>query len=292
MMGLLDAPKNTCNISAGAGNGTFSQRLYSANAKQQSQSKIYYNASAGFYHKFGAGITGGISMVDDKGKFVLFQGYISPSYDYRNRKISTGVAYYRYFNKDDLSFYVSPLVNEVYGYFTYKKGWLIPKLVVDYGWGSSSSVLADSSFVQLLRRRFPRRRAGQLQVEERVNDFSLVASVKHNFFWSKIFSKKDDLLFAPSVSLVAGTSRYGTNLPLGSIQARTQAQQSLLNYFARKYNQSSETGFRLQALNIILGLDYMTGNFYIQPNCMFSYSIPKDYSMWHVNASVSLGVTF
>ena len=81
----------------------------------------------GYYNKTGLGITGMGSFVNDQNTLKFYQMAVSPSYDYlENKYFATGISYTRYFTKDSLPFYTSPLQNELYAYFTYRKWWVKP----------------------------------------------------------------------------------------------------------------------------------------------------------------------
>ena len=51
---------------------------------------------------------------------------------------STGISFSKYISKDSLSFYTTPIQNEFFAYFSYKKWWLRPSISVSYGWGSKT----------------------------------------------------------------------------------------------------------------------------------------------------------
>ena len=91
----------------------------------QSTAKLTYSPMLSWYQKSGIGLSIAGYMVHDEQSLNMYQFSITPSFDYlQNRDFAAGILYSRYFSKDDLPFYTSPLNNEVYGYFTYRKWWM------------------------------------------------------------------------------------------------------------------------------------------------------------------------
>ena len=134
--------------------------------------KVAITPFFGYYDKSGLGITGIASFVSDQKKFRFYQLALSPSYDYlKNKNIATGISYTRYFTQDSLPFYTSPLQNELYTYFTYRKWWFKPMIGVSYGWGSRSDYQDREEYITSLQLR----RSGftRINTKESVSDFSL-----------------------------------------------------------------------------------------------------------------------
>src|SRR6185295_10269636 len=106
----------------------------------------------GYYDASGFGFTTIGYIVKDDSKLNFYQFSISPSFDYlQNRNFAAGVSFTRFFTKDSLSFYTSPLQNELYGYFTYRKSWFRPAISVSYGWGSRSDYSKPEELITSLR---------------------------------------------------------------------------------------------------------------------------------------------
>src|ERR1043166_6088597 len=147
--------------------------------------KFTYVPTFGYYHKGGLGVTAVGYIVNDNANLNFYQFSIGPSYDYLdNRSLATGVSYTRYFTKDSLPFYTSPLQNEICGYFSYRKWWIRPTVSMSYGWGSRSDYQKREEQIQSLRLR-PRGYTF-INSKESVNDFSLTGSVRHDFYWLAI----------------------------------------------------------------------------------------------------------
>ena len=172
--------------------------------------KITYSPMLTWYHKSGFGISGTGYMINDDKNLNLYQFSVTPAFDYlQNHDLATGLSYTRYFNKDSLPFYTSPLKNEVYAYFTYRKWWVRPMIALSYGWGSRSDYEEREDLIQSLRLR-PRGYT-YINTTESVSDFSLLASVRHDFYWLDVMTYNDHIRFTPQVSFTSGTQKFGFN---------------------------------------------------------------------------------
>ena len=173
------------SLSIGKGYYNYSSKTdYSISTTQ----KLNYSPTLGYFHKGGLGISGTGYIVNDGENLNFYQSGITPSFDYlKNRSIATGISYTRYLTRDSLPFYTTPLQNELYGYFMYRKSWFKPSVAISYGWGSRSDYMQREELIQDLRLR--RRGFTYINTEETVSDFSLMASVRHDFYWLEVFSQ-------------------------------------------------------------------------------------------------------
>ena len=94
----------------------------------ETSKKLSYSPTIGYYDKGGLGITAVGYIVNDNSRMNFYQYSFSPSYDLIKRKLSTGISYTRYFSKDSLDFYATPIQNELYTYFSWKKWWMRPTI--------------------------------------------------------------------------------------------------------------------------------------------------------------------
>jgi hypothetical protein len=175
------------SISAGSGYFNYSKR----NNKLETVKKSVYTPTIGYYHKTGPGLTLSGNLSDDGQQFNLYQFSVTPSFDFiQNQDWVSGVSYTRYFTKDSLPFYSSPLQNELNAYFIWRKSWLQPGFTASYGWGSRSEYKKQEKYIKLLRLR---RRLGYVfttDTQEDISDFSIAASVRHSFYWMHILGEK------------------------------------------------------------------------------------------------------
>src|SRR5262249_32871832 len=151
--------------------------------------------------KNGLGITASANMIDDGKSHNFYQFTISPSFDYiKDRKLATGISYTKYITKDALPFYTSPLQNEIYGYFLWRKAWLQPGITANYGWGDRTQY-KEREFIykRLVANTISKRTLRNFLVtdtativatnRESIVDFTLAGSLRHDFYWLNIFSE-------------------------------------------------------------------------------------------------------
>jgi len=116
--------------------------------------KLTYSPTLGYYHKSGFGLTANGSVVNDEKNMNFYQFSIAPSFDYlKNKSMAAGISFTKFVTKDSLPFYTTPLQNELYAYFTYRKTWIRPTIALSYGWGSRSDYIKREAIIQDLRLR-------------------------------------------------------------------------------------------------------------------------------------------
>lgn len=294
MLGLTGAgPKSFFDVNVGLGNGSFA--LQNANFDVKTN-HIFYNAGIGYYHKSGFSLSGGMNVTNDSGSLTLYQGYVSPAFDYQSKTVAVGLSYFHYFNKENLSFYISPLVNELYSYIVYKKGWLVPKLAFDYAWGTYNQ-MDNLKYIDTVRfRRFAPivRYLSKQESSANVNDFSVMLSVRHDFTARSKQASSHYFRYTPSLLLLAGTSTYGTNTPLGSLNGPRMANLTNVQLFRDLYGSSFapvKNDFAFQNFNITQSAMYTVGKWYLQGLLTFSYIIPKEQSKWNTFFNLTTGIS-
>ncbi len=276
LLDTLHFNKSYTDINLGAGNGYFTSRTSQAGS---SNSQWYYSGSAGYYHKSGLSLIIDALLTPSGGTMTLFQTAVSPGYEYlKSSKWGFALSYTRYFNKDSLSFYTSPLVNDFYALVKYKGGWIQPILAADYGFGTQTDV-----------KRYLGGRITRTSVI-RANDFAIFTSVKHDFLWFNLFSQKDHLTFSPEIMLISGTDHYGLNRSLDGTPR-------FILFKARRNgnpgsSSSQQSGFALQQFCTYLNANETIGKFYLQPSFILSYTFQGDYQGWAPIFSMTAGVTF
>jgi hypothetical protein len=204
------------NISAGVGTGYFSFRDNTA-LNINTVRQALFSPQVNYFHKSGLGLSATGFLISENGKLNPYQFAISPSYDYvKPAHISAGISYTRYFNRKDLSFYTTPIRNELYTYFNYRKWWLEPGIAVGYGWGSKTEYTKQE--VEIYRKRLKHSKTNTIYIrqDESVKDLSLLVSVRHTFNWYNILDKKDFFSVTPAFLLSAGTQNFGLNTSFSS----------------------------------------------------------------------------
>lgn len=260
----LTAARSFTTISFGAGTGFFNFRTGTA-AGVRTEKKLLFSPTIAYFHKTGLGISGTGYAITDSAGLRPYQFSLTPSYDYiKTGRYATGVAYTHYFTRQDLSFYTSPLSNELSAYFTYRKTWLQPGISMSYGWGSREAFEDKQVEWQRLRRLFDPLAVNRTTVES-VDDVSLLLSLRHDFSFSHVLGKKDLLTLTPVLMLSSGTQKFGFNT---SYQSRNRI---VNNFLPGNRYVSASRAFGMQSADAILRADYSTGKFFVQSQVLLDY---------------------
>jgi hypothetical protein len=253
----------------------------------ETKRQLVFTPSIGYYHKSGFGITAASTIVNSK-TINPYQFTLGGSYDYlSNRKFATGISFTRFFTKEGLEFYTSPLQNQVYGYFTYRKTFIRPTVAVNYGWGSRTAFTQREEVIRSIRLR-PRGYT-RVNTTESISDLSLITSVRHDFYWLDVFSKKDFIRFTPQITFISGTQRFGFNQSSNTYGTTRGAGANVL-FLSENINLDDQTYFRPVSLTGFLKGEYSMGKFYIQPQMMFDYYFPATTDKFSTFFLVNMGV--
>jgi hypothetical protein len=259
----MTAPKSFFSAGLGAGTGFFNFKNTSSTF--QSQKKLLLSPTAGFFHKSGLGISATGYAVSEKNNLNPYQLSVTPSYDYiERRKLSVGFAYTKYFTKEDLSFYTTPIENEVSAYFNYKKSWIQPGISVAYGWGSKTEYEHRKLDILWLRKvRDPLLITSRK--EESVTDLSVLLSIRHDFNKYSLLFSHDLLVITPVLLLSSGTQKFGFNT---SFSSRSKVASNFLpgNQYIK-----DKSGFEPQSASCVIRADYSVGIFFVQSQVLVDY---------------------
>jgi hypothetical protein len=311
---LLDSlaePQNVTlfNLSAGPSFLSYETR----NASQPiSQQKINISPSLGFFHRSGLGVTGGATIIRDSSGINPYQYFVSGSFDYaRNHSWISGIAYTRYFTKENLSFYTSPLQNEVYGYFTYRDLWFKPSVNVAYGWGNRKGLeQLQSMIIELKQKKNTNNGNGNGNggggggnggadttittvdnlFNEKVIDLNLAVSVRHDFYFMHALSS-DHIKLTPQISFVNGSQQFGFNQ---TSTTYTSSSKNNRNVLVNTENNSFDNEFRFQpiAVTTFLKAEYKKGIFYLQPQLILDYYLQQTAKPFTTAFVVNCGLVF
>lgn len=275
------------SISAGKAGYTEMKNGYFGDV--ENSKRMTYMPLIGYYHKSGLGISVSSTIVNDGVNINPYQFSVTPSFDYlKNNNFATGISYTRYLTKDSLPFYSTPIHNELYSYFTVRKWWVRPSLSASFGWGSNSDYLNRKEMLQLMRLQ---ERGFIFITKESVMDFSMTASVRHDFYWLNIFSGKDHIRFTPQVSFTSGTQKFGLNMLTGTV-TNAISTSSAINYRTEKLQLSHNVAFQPLSLALYLKGEYSIGKFFIQPQLMLDYYLPATTKNFNTFFSVNAGLIF
>jgi hypothetical protein len=252
--------------------------------------KLTYSPILAYCHKNGIGFTTTGSIINDGQNINLYQFSITPSYDYlENKSLATGVSFTKFFTKNSLPFYTTPLQNELYGYFTYRKLWIRPTIAASYGWGSRKDYMKRESVIQDLRLR----RSGYtyINTEESVSDFSLLLSVRHDFYWLDVIAFNDHIRFTPQITLTSGTQKFGFNQTSSTYATVVRTGSNVL-YSTEEIYLDDQIKFQPLSLSLFLRGEYAIKKFFIQPQLALDYYFPAEKNNFATMFSLNLGFMF
>ena len=275
----------TINTAIGTGFFSFNDKN---TVTVNTEKKLIFSPSVGYYHKSGLGISAsGYALLNNGMKF--YQYSVSPSFDLIKKKFSTGIAYTRYQTKDSLDFYTTPIQNEVFAYFSYKKWWVRPTLSLSYGWGSKEE--------EGYEKRESDRRLRLLRYSYYVNvknvtsvrDFSATISLRKDIDWYNVLHKADNITLTPIAMLNAGTQNYGFNTSYSYNFAPVRA-----NSLPSNVEISDNTQFALQSASFALRGSYIKGRFLLQSQVLFDYFLQDldDANKLSTVYSITAGISF
>ena len=266
LMDMLDSanrPVSYAFANVAVGNRLFSTRNNALNAKQNISSTIIYSPSLGYFHKTGFNIIAGANLLNDGDKFGVNQYSINPAYDLvGNRKFSFGISYTHYFVKDKFSAFSSPIQNDFYTSFAYKKTWLRPGVSFGYSTGEYKEVqYKDTVINNGNRHRYD-------SMTNKLNAFSMMLTASHEFAWYAVFAKMDGLALTPTIMVNAGAAKtstiHKTNAPI-------------INFLLRKRRipKLQQDKFSMQSIGLNLDLNYTVGKLTLQPQLYMDYYLPQ-----------------
>jgi len=249
-----------------------------------------YIPTLGYYHKSGLSLITTGNIVTDDSKPNLYQIAVSPGYDYlENRNFATGITYTRFFTKDTLSFYTTPLQNELFGYFTYRKWWIRPTIALSYGWGNRTDYMEREELIQDLRLR--RSGVTRINSKESITDLSVIASVRHDFYWLGIFSYKDHIRITPQLVFMSGTQKFGFNQTANTYATIVRTGTNVL-YSSENVYLDDQLDFQPLSLTMFIRGEYSIGKFFIQPQLAFDYYFPTTQGNFSTLFSLNMGMIF
>ena len=252
--------------------------------------KLSYTPALGYFHKGGLSISATGNIVNYNNKLNLYQVAVSPGYDYlKSKNLTTGITYTKFFTKDSLPFYTTPLQNELYTYFTYRKWWMKPTVALSYGWGSRSDYMEREAAILDLRLR----RAGLIRInsKESISDFSVITSVRHDFYWLNIFSYKDHFRLTPQLSFISGTQKFGFNQSANTYATVVRTGANVL-YNSEDIYLDDHLEFQPLSLTMFLRGEYTFSKFFIQPQLVLDYYFPSTENKFSALFSCNVGFVF
>ena len=255
-----------------------------------SDRKMTFSPTLSYFLKNGLGVSVNSIVVNDGQKLNPYQFNLTGSYDYtKNRRLITGVSLTHFFTKDSLPFYTSPLKNELYSYFTCRGFWLKPSVAVSYGWGSRNSYQEQEDYITSLR--LAATGFTRIHTRESVNDFNVMGSLRHDFYWLNVLGKRDYVRVTPQFVFTSGTQKFGFNQSSSTYATLPRTGANVL-YSSDNVYLDDQTYFQPLSLSTYLKAEYSKGKFFIQPQLIFDYYFPADEKNLTTAFVMNAGVIF
>lgn len=281
------APHNFTLITVGITPGYFNEKSKETYLLESAK-RLVFTPSISYFFKSGLGLSGGASIVNDGQNVNPYQFNATVSYDYiKNRKFITGIALSHFFTKDSLPFYTSPLQNAAVAYFTYRKFWIKPTVALSYGWGTRSEYTEREEYITSIRLR----PTGYTRINttESINDLSVTASVRHDFYWLNVLGRSDFIRLTPQLSFVSGTQKFGFNQTSNTYAARRGMGGNVL-YNSENVYLDDQMYFQPLSLTGFIKAEYSKGKFFIQPQLMFDYYFPATTNNFSTLYALNVGL--
>lgn len=289
LLDSLTAPRSFALFNVAVGYNYFNYQAKESYLLEASK-KLTYSPTLSYFFKNGLGISANTIVVNDGQKLNPYQFSITGSYDYiQNNKFITGISLTHFFTKDSLPFYTTPLKNDLYSYFTYRSFWLKPSVAASYGWGSRNAYEERQEYITSLR--LNTRGYTRINTRESVNDFNLIASVRHDFYWLNVLGKKDYARLTPQIVFTSGTQKFGFNQTSSSYATLPRTGTNVL-YSTDNIALDDKLVFQPLSLSTYLKAEYSKGKFFIQPQLIFDYYFPATEKNLTTAFVVNAGVIF
>jgi hypothetical protein len=227
-------------------------------------------------------------MINEDSKTSFYQYVFTPSFDVIKRPFSTGISFSKYITRDSLTFYTTPIQNEFFAYFSYKKWWLRPSISASYGWGTRTEYEKRKHKLERRLRQRNNRYFVTVKNEESINDLSVTLSLRKDFNWYDVLLKDDNISFTPVILFNSGTQNYGFN----TSYSYTLPSAIRVNSTPGNSHVTDKTDFAPQSLSMVLRSNYLKGKFMIQPQVLFDYYLPEADEKFNTVFSVTLAASF
>jgi hypothetical protein len=293
----LSAPRNMVIVNMGFSNNFVSSKTI--NQTIESNRKLLFSPSMGFYSKTGLGLNLASFITDVGTNWNMYQWLATASYDYlKDEKIFTGINYTRFFTKDTVPFYVSPLENELSAYVMYKPSMFKPSLTATYGWGTMEDYKKGEQFIDVLQRGrgrsvvvFPPIEDSDTVTTESINDFTLAASVRRDFVWLRLLGKNNVTRFIPQLTFTSGTQKFGFNQTTNSYKSIPNTKNNVL-YNTDNVELEDELKFQPLSLAVMLRGELTFKKFFFQPQFIADYYFPAKEQNLLVGFRINTGFIF
>ena len=289
LLDSLIAPRSFVLFNVGIGSNYFNYKSKSSYQLEASR-KNTYTPTLAYFSKNGLGISGSAVIVNDGKSLNPYQFHATGSYDFlKNSRFISGLAFTHFLSRDSIPFYTSPLQNELYAYFTYKKFWLKPSVAISYGWGSRNDFEEREEYITTMR--LALNGYTQVKTRESISDFSLITSVRHDFYWMNIIGNNDYIRLTPQVVFASGTQKFGFNQTSSTYATIPRTGVNYL-YSSDQVYLDDEVYFQPLSLSTYIKTEYSRGKFFVQPQIVFDYYFPATEKNLTTAFVMNAGVIF
>ena len=289
---LLDSlikPRSFAMFDIGLGNRYFNYGSKSSYLLEAAK-KLTFTPSLNYFDKSGLGFCITSVVINDGTHVSPFQFNLTASYDYiKNPRFITGLALTHFFTKDSLPFYTSPLKNEAYVYFSYRNFWLKPGIAASYGWGSRSDYYHREDYITSLQ--LASTGYTTINTRESINDFNLMVTVRHDFYWLNVLFRNDYIRISPQIVYTSGTQQFGFNQTSNTYTGMQGSGISVLSNSDKTYL-DNQLYFQPLSLATYIKAEYSKGKFFVQPQILFDYYFPTKSKNLNTIFLIDAGVIF
>lgn len=239
--------------------------------------KPFLSPSLSYFHKSGGFASISTYYMFNATQKPLFETDLSAGYDYtKNRSFITGINYTHYIYADSSDMPFTPIRNELFAYFLYRKWWLEPGLILDYGWGQRSFKV---------NRFFNRTISG--------SDFNMMADVRHTFIFPELTGEHDALMIVPVLAFTAGTANYYSNLKAGQYITRSKSLKRYINRITQNEQETIlDTSFEPRAIDLSLRVSYIYKKLTVAPSYVVFQPLKGDDRSMFGYFTASVNYTF
>lgn len=265
---IKDQPKNSLDISIGAGNGAFSSHNNAANATGV-DNQLIVTPGLAYHTKNGFSFGATAFLTDDTtSSSKLYQTGLSAGYDYVGKEVNAGITYTRYLSGKNKFNTKSLYQNDIYGYIKKASGIIQPGLALGFDNGEyKEAAIATGILKRPLRG--DTTITGIDSTNNKTSFFSATISIEHDFSFYTLFSKDDEFDFTPSLMLNVGKDDL-TQTHINSVNRVFL--KKLLN---KRKKIQPDNKFEVQSVAASFECTYSTGKFFLQPNLYLDYYLPS-----------------
>jgi hypothetical protein len=181
------------------------------------------------------------------------------------------------------------LQNELYAYFVYRKWWFKPMVAVSYGWGSRSAYNDREEYINSLR--FRPYGYTRINTTESISDFSVIATVRHDFYWLDVLAYNDHVRITPQLTFTSGTQKFGFNESSNTYATVVRTGANVL-YNSENVYLDNQIYFQPLSLTFYLRTEYAFRKCYIQPTLALDYYFPAAEKRFSSLVSINAGFMF